>query len=106
MSATTDIDERSVSRYVGLVVGEAVLGANVFRDLIAGLRDLSRWAHGRLREAPGAIRRDGGRGDGVVEAQQAGADAVIGVDVDYESIQLAQGGSMLMVRASSTIVKL
>ena len=106
MSATTDIDERSVSRYVGLVVGEAVLGANVFRDLIAGLRDLSRWAHGRLREAPGAIRRDGGRGDGVVEAQQAGADAVIGVDVDYESIQLGQGGSMLMVSASGTIVKL
>jgi uncharacterized protein YbjQ (UPF0145 family) len=106
VSATTDIDERSVSRYVGLVVGEAVLGANVFRDLIAGLRDLSRWAHGRLREAPGAIRRDGGRGDGVVEAQQAGADAVIGVDVDYESIQLAQGGSMLMVSASGTIAKL
>jgi len=106
VSATTDIDERSVSRYVGLVVGEAILGANVFRDLIAGLRDLSRWAHGRLREAPGAIRRDGGRGDGVVEAQQAGADAVIGVDVDYESIQLAQGGSMLMVSASGTIVKL
>ena len=106
MSATMDIDERSVSWCVGLVVGEAVLGANVFRDLIAGLRDLSRWAHGRLREAPGAIRRDGGRGDGVVEAQQAGADAVIGVDVDYESIQLAQGGSMLMVSASGTIVKL
>ena len=106
MSAITDIDERSVSWYVGLVVGEAVLGANVFRDLIAGLRDISRWAHGRLREAPGAIRRDGGRGDGVVEAQQAGADAVIGVDVDYESIQLAQGGSMLMVSASGTIVKL
>jgi uncharacterized protein YbjQ (UPF0145 family) len=61
-----------VSRYVGLVVGEAVLGANVFRDLIAGLRDLSRWAHGRLREAPGASRRDGGRGDGVVLAQRAG----------------------------------
>jgi uncharacterized protein YbjQ (UPF0145 family) len=39
-------------------------------------------------------------------AQQAGADAVIGVDVDYESIQLGQGGSMLMVSASSTIVKL
>ena len=53
MSTTTDIDERSVSGYVGLVVGEAVLGANVFRALIAGLRDISRWAHGRLREAPG-----------------------------------------------------
>lgn len=72
MTTTTDIDERYVSRYVGLVGEEAVLGANVFRDLIAGLRDISRWAHGRLREAPGASRRDGGRGDEVVEAQQAG----------------------------------
>ena len=103
VSATMDIDERSVSGYVALVGGEAVLGANVF---IAGLRDISRWAHGRLREAPGASRRDGGRGDEVVEAQQAGADAVIGVDVICESIQLGQGGSMLMVSASGTIVKL
>ena len=45
MTTTTDIDERYVSRYVGLVGEEAVLGANVFRDLIAGLRDISRWAH-------------------------------------------------------------
>jgi uncharacterized protein YbjQ (UPF0145 family) len=103
VSTTTDIDERSVSGYVGLVGGKAVLGANVF---IADLRDISRWAHGRLREAPGASRRDGGRGDEVVEAQQAGADAVIGVDVICESIQLGQGGSMLMVSASGTIVKL
>jgi uncharacterized protein YbjQ (UPF0145 family) len=106
LTTTTDIDERYASRYVGLVGEEAVLGANVFRDLIAGLRDISRWAHGRLREAPGASRRDGGRGDRVAEAQQVGADAVIGVDVDYESIQLGQGGSMLMVSASGTIVKL
>ena len=67
MTTTTDIDERYLSRYVGLVGGEAVLGANVFRDLIAGLRDISRWAHGRLREAPGASRKDGGTGDEVVE---------------------------------------
>lgn len=106
MTTTTDVDERSVSGYVGLAGGEAVLGANVFRDLIAGLRDIIRWAHGRQREAPGASRREGGRGDEVVEAQQAGADAVIGVDVDYESIQLGQGGSMLLVSASGTIVKL
>jgi uncharacterized protein YbjQ (UPF0145 family) len=107
VSTTTDIVERYVSGYVGLVVGEADLGANVSsRDLIAGLRDINRYAHGRQREATGASRRDGGRGDGVVEAQQAEADAVIGVDVDYESIQLGQGGSMLMVSASGTIVKL
>jgi uncharacterized protein YbjQ (UPF0145 family) len=67
------------------LVGRRFWGANVY---IADLRDISRWAHGRLREAPGTSRRDGGRGDEVVEAQQAGADAVIGVDVVYESIQL------------------
>jgi uncharacterized protein YbjQ (UPF0145 family) len=72
VTTTTDVDERSVIGYVGLVGGEAVLGANVSRDLIVGLRDINRWAHGRQREAPGASRRDGGRGDGVVEAQQAG----------------------------------
>jgi basic membrane lipoprotein Med (substrate-binding protein (PBP1-ABC) superfamily) len=60
----------------------------------------------KATRGPWGSRRDGGRGDGVVEAQQAGADAVIGVDVDYESIQLGQGGSMLMVSASGTIVKL
>ena len=70
------------------------------------MREISRWVHGRLREAPRASRRDGGRGDEVVEAQQAGADAVIAVDVVYGSIQLGQGGSMLMVSASGTIVKL
>jgi hypothetical protein len=64
------------------------------------------WAHGRLREVPEASNRDGDRGDGVVEAQQAGEDAMIAVDVDYESIQLGQGGSMLMVSASGTTVKL
>jgi uncharacterized protein YbjQ (UPF0145 family) len=106
VSTTTDIDDRSVSGYIRLVVGEAVFGANVFRDLIAGLRDIDRWVHRRQREATGATSRDGGRGDGVVEAQQAGADAVISVDVDYETIQLSQGGSVLMVSASGTIVKL
>jgi uncharacterized protein YbjQ (UPF0145 family) len=104
VSTTTDIDESSVSGYVGLVGGEAVFGANVSRHLIAGLGDIGRWAHGRLQEDPGASRRDGGSGDEVVEVQQAGADAVIGVD--YESIQLGQGGSMLMVSTSGTIVKL
>ena len=90
VSTTTAIEGRPVSEYVGIVTGEAVLGANAFRDLFAGLREA----------------RDTATSEMVSEAEQMGADAVIGVDVDYESIQVGQGGSMLVVSASGTAVKL
>jgi uncharacterized protein YbjQ (UPF0145 family) len=105
VTTTTDIDESYVCRYVGLVAGEAVLGANAFRDLFAGLRDItggrSAGYERSLREA-----RETATSEMVSEAEQMGADAIIGVDVDYESIQVGQGGSMLMVSASGTAVKL
>ena len=105
VSTTTAIEGRPVSEYVGVVTGEAVLGANVFKDLFAGLRDItggrSAGYERSLREA-----RETATGEMVAEAEQLDADAVIGVDVDYESIQVGQGGSMLMVRASGTAVKL
>jgi len=88
-----------------VVTGEAVLGANAFRDLFAGLRDIvggrSAGYEQSLREA-----RDTAIAEMVSEAEQMGADAVVGVDVDYESIQLGQGGSMLMVSTSGTAVRL
>jgi uncharacterized protein YbjQ (UPF0145 family) len=105
VSTTTAIDGRPVSEYVGVVTGEAVLGANVFRDLFAGLRDItggrSAGYERSLREA-----RETATEEMVAEAEQMGADAVIGVNVDYESIQVGQGGSMLMVSASGTADKL
>ena len=105
VTTTTVIDGQPVSEYVGVVTGEAVLGANVFRDLFAGLRDIvgarSAGYERSLRQA-----RETAIGEKVAEAEQLGADAVVGVDVDYESIQLGQGGSMLMVSASETAVKL
>jgi uncharacterized protein YbjQ (UPF0145 family) len=98
VTTTTAIDGTPVTEYVGVVTGEAVLGANVFRDLFAGLRDIvggrSAGYEQSLREA-----RETAIGEMV-------AEAVIGVDVDYESIQVGQGGSMLMVSASGTAVKL
>jgi uncharacterized protein YbjQ (UPF0145 family) len=105
VSTTTSIDGRPVSEYVGVVTGEAVLGANVFRDLFAGLRDI---VGGRSAGYERSLRqaRETAIGEMVAEAQQLRAEAVIGVDVDYESIQLGQGGSMLMVSASGTAVKL
>jgi uncharacterized protein YbjQ (UPF0145 family) len=105
VTTTTAIDGSPVSEYVGVVTGEAILGANVFRDLFAGLRDItggrSAGYERSLREA-----RETATGEMVAEAEQLGADAVIGVDVDYESIQVGQGGSMLMVSASGTAVRL
>ena len=105
VTTTTAIDGRPVSEYLGVVTGEAVLGANVFRDLFAGLRDIvggrSAGYERSLREA-----RETALEEMVAEAEQAGANAVVGVDVDYESIQMGQGGGMLMVSASGTAVKL
>src|SRR5919202_4494243 len=105
VSTTTAIDSMPVSEYVGVVTGEAVLGANVFRDLFAGLRDI---VGGRSAGYERSLRqaRETAIEEMVAEAEQMGADAVIGVDVDYESIQVGQGGSMLMVSASGTAVRL
>ena len=105
VTTTTVIDGQPVSEYIGVVTGEAVLGANVFRDLFAGLRDI---VGGRSAGYERSLRqaRETAIGEKVAEAEQLGADAVVGVDVDYESIQLGQGGSMLMVSASETAVKL
>jgi uncharacterized protein YbjQ (UPF0145 family) len=102
---TTAIDGRPVAEYVGVVTGEAVLGTNVFRDLFAGLRDI---VGGRAAGYERSLReaRETALKEMVTEAEQLGADAVVGVDVDYESVQVGEGGSMLMVSASGTAVKL
>ena len=105
VTTTNAIDGRAANEYVGVVTGEAVLGANVFRDVFAGLRDI---VGGRAAGYERSLRqaRETALEEMVAEAEQLGADAVIGVDVDYESIQMGQGGGMLMVSASGTAVKL
>jgi uncharacterized protein YbjQ (UPF0145 family) len=94
-----------VSEYVGVVTGEAVLGANVFRDLFTGLREI---VGGRSAGYESSLRqaRETAIEEMITEADQMSADAVIGMDVDFESIQIGQGGSMLMVSSSDTAVKL
>jgi uncharacterized protein YbjQ (UPF0145 family) len=105
VSTTTAIDGTPVSDCVGVVTGEAVLGVNVFRDIFAGLRDI---VGGRSVDFERSLReaREAAIKKLVAEAEQMGADAVIEVDVDYESIQFGQGGGMLMVSATGTAVKL
>ena len=105
VTTTSTLQDLQVAEYLGLVSGEAILGANVFRDLFAGIRDIVGGRSGSyersLREAKDLALRE------LEEAaRRLGADAVIGVDLDYESIQVGSGGSMLMVSASGTAIRL
>ena len=100
-TTTPSVDGRTITEYLGVVTGEAILGANIVRDLFAGIRDI---VGGRSAAYEAELRK--AKDIAVQEMQQQaaalGANAVIGVDLDYETI--GQGGSMLMVSASGTAV--
>ena len=106
LSVTTPtIEGRRVARYLGIVSGEAILGANIFRDFFAGSRDIvggrSAAYEEELRKAKTIALEEMER-----QAEELGANAVLSVDLDYESIQVGSGGGMLMVSASGTAVAL
>ena len=104
-TTTNTIEGQPVREYLGIVTGEAILGANIFRDLFAGIRDIVGGRSGayeqELRRA-----RDIALAEMAQQAQERGATAIIGVDIDYETIQTGNGGGMLMVTASGTAVRL
>jgi uncharacterized protein YbjQ (UPF0145 family) len=104
VSTTNTIEGRRIVEYKGVVTGEAILGANIFRDFFAGIRDIVGGRSGAyeksLREARQIALREMEE-----EATRVGGNAVIGVDLDYENIS-AGSGSMLMVSASGTAVVL
>ena len=101
-TTTPSVEGRTIEEYLGVVTGEAILGANIFKDLFAGVRDIVGGRSGayeeelrRAREIAMQELRD--------EATSRGADAVVGIDLDYETVGQ---GSMLMVTASGTAVRL
>lgn len=101
---TTDtIEGRPIKKTLGLVSGEAILGANIFRDFFAGIRDI---VGGRSAAYEEELRK--AKDIAILEMQQQaaemGANAVVGVDLDYENITVGQTGGMLMVSASGTAV--
>ena len=104
VTTTPDVPGREAHEPLGIVAGEAVLGVNVFRDMFASIRDFVGGRSGgyqkSLREA-----REHALADMAEEAERLGADAVIGVDLDYETIT-TEKGAMLMVSANGTAVKL
>jgi uncharacterized protein YbjQ (UPF0145 family) len=103
ISTTTTIESRPVTQYLGVVTGEVIVGANIFKDLFAGIRDI---VGGRAGSYETTLRsaRDTAFQELEAEATRLGANAVVGVDLDYEVI--GKEGSMLMVSVSGTAVRL
>jgi uncharacterized protein YbjQ (UPF0145 family) len=102
-TTTNNIDGRKVARYLGIVTGEAIIGANIFKDILAGVRDIVGGRSGAYEDALRSAREEALR-EMIEEAGGRGADAVIGVDIDYEV--LGKTGGMLMVTSAGTAVKL
>ena len=103
ISTTTLIEGHPVREYLGVVTGEVIVGANIFKDLFANIRDIVGGRAGAYESTLRDARREA-FAEVESEAYRLGADAVIGVDIDYEVV--GQGGSMLMVSVSGTAVKL
>ena len=100
VTSTPNVEGKAVREYLGIVVGEAIVGTSFFRDIKAGLRDLVGGRSGayeqKMREA-----RELALKEMKEEAEQLGADAVLSVDIDYETV----GEGMMMVSASGTAVR-
>lgn len=103
-TTTPGIDGYEITEYLGIVTGEAILGANIFKDLFAGIRDI---VGGRSAAYEQELRRARqiALDEMQAEAERLSANAIVGVDLDYETLQIGQGGSMLMVSASGTAVR-
>lgn len=100
VTTTHDIQGRTVQDYLGIVVGETILGTNIFRDIGAGLRDIVGGRSGAYEKKMNEARESALK-EMQERAQALGADAVIGVDIDYETV----GNGMMMVSASGTAVR-
>ena len=101
VSTTPTLQGHEITEYKGLVTGEAIIGAHIFKDIFAGIRDV---VGGRSEAYEKTIReaREIATQEMCEEAQRRGGNAVVGVDIDYEVV--GQGGSMMMVSVSGTAV--
>lgn len=102
LSTTPTIGGKTVTRHYGLVTGEAIVGANVFKDFFASIRDIVGGRSGayeqELRRAKSIALEEM-----TAEAEALGANAIVGLDLDYETV--GSEGSMLMVSVSGTAVR-
>lgn len=103
VTTTDSVDGKTVTSYCGIVSGEAILGANLFKDFFAGIRDVVGGRSGAY-EKEFRNAKNAALDDMIAQAQELGADAVVGVDLDYEVIGGDQK-TLLMVSANGTAVK-
>ena len=101
ITTTATLQDRKIKKYIGVVTGEAILGANIFKDFFASIRDI---VGGRSAAYEKELRKakDIAMEEMQIEARRLGGNAIIGVDLDYETV----GQSMLMVSASGTAVEI
>jgi uncharacterized protein YbjQ (UPF0145 family) len=101
ITTTPNVEGKSVREYKGIVTGEAIMGANIFRDFFASITDIV-GGRSAAYERELAKARTLAQDEMIVKANELGCDAIIGVDLDYEVIR----DGMLMVALSGTAVKL
>lgn len=101
LTTTPTIETQPIREYLGIVTGEAIVGANIFRDMFAAVRDIV-GGRSAAYERELAKAREIALGDLSEAAKALGGDAVVGIDLDYEAV--GSGGSMLMVSATGTAV--
>ena len=102
-TTTPNIEGRRISEYLGIVTGEAIMGANAFKDMFAHIRDVVGGRSAAYENELAKARVEAFR-EMKEDAQSIGADAIVGIDIDYEV--LGQTNGMLMVAVSGTAVKL
>ncbi|MEP0176130.1 MAG: heavy metal-binding domain-containing protein [Paraglaciecola sp.] len=102
VTTTHSLEGKNIEQYLGIVVGEAVMGANLFKDIFASIRDIVGGRSGAYEDELTKARKIGFQ-ELETEARSIGANAVIGVDIDYEVV--GKGGTMLMVSISGTAVR-
>ena len=103
VTTTHNVEGKRILEYKGLVAGEAILGANLFRDLFASIRDIVGGRAGSYEKVLNDARETA-VSEMTDKAKELGANAVIGVDIDYETV--GTNGSMLMVTAAGTAVRI
>ena len=103
LTTTPTIEGSPIHKYIGIVTSEAIIGANIIKDLFAGIRDIVGGRSGTYEKVIEEARMNALR-ELEIKAEAMGANAVVGIDLDFETV--GSGGSMLMVVATGTAVRI
>jgi len=103
VTTTPNIEGRKITQYFGVVTSQTIIGANFFKDILGGLRDIFGGRSGTYERVLDEAKQYA-MSELIQKAQALGADAIVGIDLDYETV--GANGSMLMVSASGTAVRL